>query len=121
MGNYEKPVITVDAGMAEGIYASSGAQQITVSAPTVVADWGNNNGQLKFTIDLSACPSSQLTVVLTFNSDITNAWGAGSNASYVGNTANLYWYDAPKSAEIFIQVDKNLSQLQCTGSSYSNK
>ena len=120
MGNYEKPVITIDAGMSEGIYASSGAQQITVSAPIVVNDYGNS-GQANFGLDLSACNPSQLTVVLTFNMDITNAWGGGASVSVTGSTATLNWYSAPTSAEITVQANGNIKELQCTGSSYSNK
>lgn len=122
MGNYKKPVITVDAGMAEGIYASSGTQQsaVIVGTLTVVNDWGNS-GQATFSLDLSNCNLSQLTVVLTFNMDIINAWGGGASVSVNGSTATLNWYSAPTSAEITVQANGNIKELQCTGSSYSNK
>lgn len=119
---YEKPVVSVDAGMAEGVYAASGSNGgVRVSEPSVTADWGNNNGQVKFALDLSGMDLSQLTVILTFNMDITGGWGGGANASVSGNKLRLEWYSAPASAEIYVQVDSGLNSLQCTGSSYSNK
>lgn len=118
---YEKPVISVDAGMAEGVYAASGATGgIKVGELTVVADWGAS-GQAKFTLDLSGLNSSNLTVVLTFNVDINGGWGGGASASVSGKTLTLSWYDAPATAEIFVQVQgTDVKQLQCTGSSYYN-
>lgn len=121
MSNYEKPVISVDAGMAEGVYAASGSNGgVSVSGPSVVADWGGS-GQVQFNIDLSSLNPSQLTVVLTFNMDISNGWGGNSTASFSGNKLTLYWYSAPTAAEIIVQVSANVNQLKCTGSTSSNK
>ena len=38
MKTYKKPVVTVDAGMAEGVYAASGATQGTLNV-TYVGVW----------------------------------------------------------------------------------
>lgn len=38
MNTYKKPVVTVDAGMAEGVYAASGAAQGTLNV-TYVGVW----------------------------------------------------------------------------------
>lgn len=49
---YEKPVITVDAGMAEGVYAASGTENtasISYSEGSVTADWGTS-GQVTFSL-----------------------------------------------------------------------
>ena len=46
MRTYKKPMITVDSGLAEGVYAASGASQGTLNvtygiagAQTAVRDW----------------------------------------------------------------------------------
>ena len=44
---YEKPVVSVDAGMTEGVYAASGAGGIKTGNKTIAADWGGS-GQAKF-------------------------------------------------------------------------
>lgn len=122
MSNYEKPVISVDAGMAEGVYAASGSNgggSARVSDLIVIADWGSS-GQAKFSIDLSSLNPSQLTVVLTFNMDITSIWGGGASCAVSGKQATLTWYSAPPSAEITVQVNGSVKQLQCTGSTSSN-
>ena len=121
MKMYEKPVISVDAGMTEGVYAAGGAGEITASEITVTADWGGS-GQMKFSLDLSALNRSQLTVVLTFNMDINNCWGGGASVTpSSGKTVTLSWYDAPEFPEIYVQVDRaDFKNLKITGSSYSN-
>ena len=120
---YEKPVVSVDAGMTEGVYAASGAggSIVTVDFLRYDGDWGNG-GTAVFNVDLSAMNPSQLTVVLTFNVSISGCWGGGASSSVIGKTATLTWYSAPSSAEISVQVQgSDVKQLKCTGSSYSNK
>lgn len=47
MKQYTKPMISIDDGMAEGVYAASGASDdITISGPDVTANWGGS-GQAK--------------------------------------------------------------------------
>lgn len=123
MCKYEKPVISVDTGMAEGVYAASGSTSGSVSVKFLRydGDWGNG-GTAVFSVDLSKVNPSQLTVVLTFNMDIAGAWGGGASSSVSGTEAVLSWYSAPSSAEISVQVQgADVKQLACTGSSYSNK
>lgn len=124
MSMYEKPVISVDTGMAEGVYAASGSDlnsgKVSVKSSGVAADWGNS-GQANFSIDLSGLNNrSQLTVVLTFNMEITSGWGGGASAAASGKQVTLTWYSAPESAEITVQANGNINQIECTGSSYSN-
>lgn len=124
MSTYEKPVISVDAGMAEGVYAASGSDSgsgsVSVTSLVVINDWGGS-GQAKLNLDLSNLNNlSQLTVVLTFNMDITNGWGGGASTTVSGNQLTLYWYSAPSTADITVQANGNINQLACTGSSYSN-
>lgn len=47
MNTYKKPVVTVDAGMAEGVYAASGATQgtLNVTYNGVWDRWGANGGK----------------------------------------------------------------------------
>lgn len=118
MERYEKPVITVDAGLAEGVYAASGAGNgVSAGSLSVVADWGGS-GQAKFMLDLSNVKGSQLTVTVTFNNDITNGWSDGASTSLSGNRLTLSWYTAPDKAEIFVQAN-SIKQLQITGCSAS--
>lgn len=115
---YEKPVITVDSGMAEGVYAASGAG-ISYSALTTVADWGNS-GQAKFTLDLGNANPSQLVVVVSFNTNLASGWGGGASATASGSQLTLSWYSAPNSAEITVQVNNDFKDLKITGVTYSN-
>ena len=119
MERYEKPVITVDVGLAEGVYAASGAGNgVSAGSLSVVADWGNS-GQAKFTLDLSNVTPFQLTVIVTFNHDIAGGWGDGASAAASGNKLTLSWYSAPKMAEIYVQANGDIKQLQITGCSAS--
>ncbi len=121
MKQYTKPVISVDNGMAEGVYAASGATSIPVHFLRYDGDWGNG-GTAVFTVDLSGMNPSQLTVVLTFNMNIAGGWGGGASSSLSGKSLVLSWYSAPSSAEISVQVQgADVKQLTCTGFSYSNK
>lgn len=119
---YEKPVITVDAGMAEGVYAASGTENtasISYSEGSVTADWGTS-GQVTFSLDLSTANLSQLTVILIFNMDITGGWGSNSNAQASGRQLSLYWYSAPTSAEITVQANGTIKDLEITGATCTN-
>ena len=117
---YNKPIITIDTGLAEGVYAASGDKQITVTGPETVQNWGNNNGQANFCLDLQNLDLSQLTVTMTFSIEIAGGWGSNANAKAHGNTLTLNWYSAPEKAVITVQADKNFNQLKCVGISHSN-
>lgn len=119
---YRKPVITIDTGMAEGVYAASGATSSpdNVSFLRYDGDWGSG-GTAVYSVDLSDMNPSQLTVILTCNMDISSGWGSNSSSSVSGKFLTLSWYSAPSSAEISIQVQgTDIKQLQVTGLSYSN-
>lgn len=118
MSMYKKPVISVDTGMAEGVYAASGSSssELTISAGTIVADWGNDNGQKKFSIDTTKVEDGKKTITLQFNSTITNCWGGGASVTVSGQEATVTWYAMPKgTVEIFVQVDSNINNLKITG------
>ena len=117
---YTKPVIKVDAGIAEGVYAASGSSPISVTYVRNDGDWGNG-GTNVYSLDLSNVNPSQLNVVLTFNMNISGGWGGGASASASGNQLTLTWYSAPSSAEISVQVQgDDIKKLECTGSTYYN-
>lgn len=120
MKRYEKPVVTVDAGLAEGIYAASGAGNgVSAGGLSVINDWGSN-GQAKFTLDLKNVNRSQLTVTVTFNSTLIAGWGGNASAAVSGNKLTLSWYEAPSTAEITVQANGAITQLQITSCSASN-
>lgn len=117
---YKKPIITLDTDVAEGVYAASGASTISVKYLRNDGDW-NNGGTNVYSVDLSALNPSHLTVVLTFNMDISSGWGSGASSSANGSMLTLNWYSAPSNAEISVQVQGNdIKKLECTGASYSN-
>lgn len=121
MKRYEKPVVTVDAGLAEGVYAASGAGSgVSAGGLDVTADWSGNGGQAKFMLNLSNANPSQLKVIVTFDRDIVNGWGGGASATASGNRLTLTWYSAPDQAEIYVQANGDIKQLRITGCSVSN-
>lgn len=121
MKMYEKPVITVDAGMAEGVYTASGTPQIAFSNQKIIADWGTS-GQISFTADLSKLDLSQLTVIIEFNHNIDSAWGGGSSVSVNGSSATFTWYSAPNSADLTVQFSGiSPKSLSISSYFYSNK
>lgn len=121
MKTYIKPVISVDSGLAEGVYAASGAASVTFAKLSKESDWGNDNGQLKSTISFSDTVNlSQLTLKITFNQTISSAWADGASASISGSEVSFTWYSAPESAEFYIQVNEGLSTLSITGYSCTN-
>lgn len=120
MKMYEKPVVTVDTGLAEGIYAASGAGNgVSAGNLSVIGDWGSS-GQAKFTLDLANVNSSKLTVIVTFNNDLVSGWGGGADAHVDGKKLILNWYSAPSTAEITVQANCVITQLKITGCSASN-
>lgn len=120
---YEKPVISVDAGMAEGVYAASGATGgITASELRVIADWGNGNGQASFSLDLTGVNRENLVINITFNLDITSIWGASSSGNCNGKVATISWngQTASEYPELTVQANGNINQLKIVAISQQN-
>ena len=121
MKTYEKPIISVDEGLAEGVYAASGASPINISAPTVINDWGIS-GQAKFLANYSGIPETDrlhLSVTVTFNMPITSAWGGGASVIINSSTATFSYYNAPERVEIFVQANGSISDLKVEGYAYT--
>lgn len=83
MSKYERPVVEIDAGMAEGVYAASGAGCYTVTArihqtPEV--------GREDYRIQVDAVHNADhtnnaQTLTLSFNQDVTYVSSQGTLAS----------------------------------------
>ena len=94
MKMYEKPGVTVDAGMAEGVYAASGAEQNVLTIEKVkTTDWSggsNGSGQIDYSLTLS---NSNVVheVSISFSVPISNAWinSWEGGASVFSNASSL--------------------------------
>lgn len=89
---YEKPVITVDSGMAEGIYAASGATQgtLNVTYHGVWDRWGTNGGKGLAMADWSGIDGT-ITLNIKFNENVDQIEtdDASVQCSWSGSTATL--------------------------------
>ena len=120
---YEKPVVSVDAGMAEGVYAASGATGgVTVSdLKNVQTYWsGATDGTAEFTLNIINISQNNLKLAITFSSAIAGVWGSNASVSYEGSTtAYVFWYIPPTSAELTVKAD-NIKQLRIVSCSVVN-
>lgn len=112
---YKKPVIMLDAGMAEGIYAadsgSSSTYTLAVADQGVAANYGSSGGQRNYLLDLTNVNNKNVTLYLKFNTDITGGWGSNSSPSANGQILTLSWYQAPASATITVQTNTDITAL----------
>ena len=71
MREYKKPVVTVDAGLAEGIYAASGAAQGTLNVTYygVWDRWGTNGGKGLAMANWSGI-NGTITLTINFNDTV---------------------------------------------------
>lgn len=125
MKTYKKPVVTVDAGMAEGVYAASGATQGTLNVTYVgVWDkWGTNGGKGLAQADWSGI-NGTITLNITFNDTIDQVEtdDASVQESWSGKTATLTFAStATNPLTIGVHIDHGVSidDLKMTGFTYS--
>ena len=125
MKTYNKPVITVDAGMAEGVYAASGATQGTLNVTYVgVWDkWGTNGGKGLAQADWSGI-NGTITLNITFNDTLEQVEtdDASVQESWSGKTATLTFAStATNPLTIGVHIDHGVSidDLRMTGFTYS--
>ena len=125
MKTYKKPVVTVDAGMAEGVYAASGATQGTLNVTYVgVWDkWGTNGGKGLAQADWSGI-NGTITLNITFNDtvDQVETDDASVQASCSGNTATFTFASTasnPLTIGVHIDHGASIDDLQMTGFTYS--
>ena len=125
MKTYKKPVVTVDAGMAEGVYAASGATQGTLNVTYVgVWDkWGTNGGKGLAKANWSGI-NGTITLNITFNDTLEQVEtdDASVQESWSGKTATLTFAStATNPLTIGVHIDHGVSidDLQMTGFTYS--
>ena len=125
MKTYNKPVVTVDAGMAEGVYAASGARQGTLNVTYVgVWDkWGTNGGKGLAQANWSGI-NGTITLNITFNDTLEQVEtdDASVQESWSGKTATLTSAStATNPLTIGVHIDHGVSidNLQMTGFTYS--
>ncbi len=125
MKTYKKPVVTVDAGMAEGVYAASGANQGTLNVTYVgVWDrWGTNGGKGLAQADWSGIIGT-ITLNITFNDtlDQVETDDASVQESWSGKTATLTFASTatnPLTIGVHIDHGASIDDLKMTGFTYS--
>ncbi len=124
MKTYKKPVVTVDAGMAEGVYAASGAKgTVNVSYYGVWDRWGTNGGKGLAMANWSDI-NGTITLNITFNETIDQVEtdNASVQASCSGNTATLTFASTasnPLTIGVHIDHGTSIDDLKMTGFTYS--
>ena len=122
---YKKPVVTVDAGMAEGVYAASGASKGTLNVTYygVWDRWGSNGGKGLAQADWSDIDGT-ITLTINFNDtvDEIETDDASVQKSWSGRTATLTFASTasnPLTIGIHLNHGTSIDSLQMTGFSYS--
>lgn len=126
MKAYTKPVVTIDNGMAEGVYAASGATQgtLNVTYDGVWDRWGTNGGKALATASWSDI-NGTITLNITFNDTIdqVEATDASVQASCSGKTATFTFASTvtnPLTIGIHVEHQGgNIDNLNITGFTYS--
>ena len=96
MKGYEKPMVLVNAGLSEGIYAASGAGgEVTTDCWTVdaqsVQDWNGSHNVFEVACKHSTSVehiSSQTDVTLVFSDTLTDAYSEFP-CTFSGNTVTI--------------------------------
>lgn len=125
MKTYKKPVVTVDAGMAEGVYAASGATKGTLNVTYcgVWDRWGTNGGKGLAMADWSDIDGT-ITLNITFNDTIdqVESTDASVRASCSGKTATFTFASTatnPLTIGIHLNHGTSIDNLKMTGFTYS--
>ena len=125
MKTYKKPVVTVDAGMAEGIYAASGASQGTLNVTYygVWDRWGTNGGKGLAMANWSDL-NGTITLNITFNDSIDQVEtdNASVQTSCSGKTATFTFASTvsnPLTIGIHLNHGTSIDDLKMTGFTYS--
>ena len=127
MREYRKPVVTVDAGLAEGIYAASGAAQGTLNVTYygVWDRWPSGGGKGLAFANWSDI-NGTITLHISFNDtvDEIEADDASVQKTCSGNTATLTFASTvsnPLTIGIHLNHGTSIDNLKITGHSYSVK
>lgn len=126
MNLYTKPVVTIDSGMAEGVYAASGATQGTLNVTYygVWDRWGTNGGKGLAMADWSDLDGT-ITLNISFNDTVDEIETDDSavQKSWSGKTATLTFASSlstnPLTIGIHLNHGTSIDNLQMTGFTYS--
>ena len=125
MKTYKKPVVTVDAGMAEGVYAASGATQGTLNVVyvTVWDRWPSGGGKGLLQANWSDI-NGTITLNITFNDtvDQVETDDASVQTSCSGQTATFTFASTatnPLTIGIHLNHETSIDDLKMTGFDYS--
>lgn len=125
MKTYTKPVVTIDNGMAEGVYAASGATQGTLNVTYHGAwdSWGTNGGKALAMANWSGIDGT-ITLNITFNDTVDQAEtdNASVQTSWSGKTATFTFAStvtSPLTIGIHIDHGTSINDLKMTGFTYS--
>lgn len=124
MKTYEKPVVSVDTGLAEGVYAASGAAQGTLNVTyhgvwdkwpkggkgLAMANWSDING----TITLNITFNDTIDQAETDNASVQTSWSGKTATFTFASTASN-----PLTIGIHIDHGTSIYDLQMTGHTYS--
>lgn len=120
---YVKPVVSVDAGLAEGVYAASGAGSLNVTYYGVWDRWGTNGGKGLAMADWSGIDGT-ITLNINFNDtvDQVDTDDASVQSSCSGTTATFVFASTatnPLTLGIHIDHGTSIDALKMTGFTYS--
>ena len=122
---YVKPVVSVDAGLAEGVYAASGASQgtLTVKYMGIWDRWSSGGGKGLAQAEWSGIDGT-ITLNVNFNDTVDQAEStdASVQSSSSGKTATFVFASTasnPLTLGIHINHGTKIDDLQMTGYTYS--
>lgn len=121
---YKKPIVTVDAGLAEGVYAASGAKgTLNVTYHGVWGSLGTNGGKGLAMADWSGMIGT-ITLNVTFNDTVDQAEtdDASVQTSWSGKTATFTFASTasnPLTIGIHLNHGTSIDDLKMTGFTYS--
>lgn len=124
MKTYEKPVVCVDTGLAEGVYAASGAKgTLNVTYHGVWDRWGTNGGKGLAMASWSDI-NGTITLNITFNDTVDQAEtdNASVQTSCSGKTATFTFAStasSPLTIRIHLNHGTSIDDLKMTGFTYS--
>ncbi len=125
MKTYKKPVISIDNGISEGVYAASGATTGTLNVTYygVWDRWGTNGGKGLAMANWSGIDGT-ITLVINFNDtvDEIETDDASVQKSWNGKTATLTFASTaanPLTIGIHLNHETSIDNLKMTGFTYS--
>ena len=124
MRTYKKPMFTVDSGLAEGVYAASGAKgTLNVEYYGVWDRWGTNGGKGLAQANWSGIDGT-ITLNITFNDTIDQAEtdDASVQTSCSGSTATFTFASTasnPLTIGVHLNHGTSIDDLKMTGFTYS--